>query len=702
MGYTLKSVTVLPGVASTSDFTPQSTQHYTYADKVRFIDGFPEKIGGWQSLIVSTPYYMNGCCRALYSYTLRNVIYYLIGTHTNLYQIQGNNVFNATPVVDTANTYNNILGTYYGTLSADPFSVVAGIPSVTVLDTGHPFLNGDSITFSGATSFAGISASELNTTVTIGNVTTNTYTFTISSVPNSMTNGGGGSVVRASRIVSVLEPNTDYTDGDNIVVDSVASTVGGIPPADITGIRIVRGVNISGYNIVASGVATSSASNAGGNVSIRGEIPSGQLNSTTGSGYGVGLYGTGYYGVSKISTTPTSPTIWSFDRFGDLIVMTQGNQTGLYSWDSSTNTLPALVANAPTALNYTFVTDNIAVTLGANGVTNRIKWSDQGNLTTWTATAQNQAGEDDIEGAGQFISHAALRGWNLLFTQTSVYTFRYINKPYVFETKLLDPSRGLIGQNARIVVNGIAYWMGIDNFYMYRGANVEVIPSNSTTSSTIKNYVFNSINLGQINKAFCWYNSQFNEIWFHYPSKSATECDRIARYNVLDGTWVMDTLNRTAGEYPTPLTLTPYLSRYTRYSVGAFDDGFDDGFSDGTNSGTQTLIYQHEKGSDDDGSPLPFLLSTPMFSTGSSNTVLLGGVYQDNTLSNGPLDWTITTKLYPNQVPDSVTYTIPYDSQNLIYRRRGRYWQYDIAGNTLGQRWRAGVWQEKYEKSGTR
>lgn len=701
MPYDLKTITVTPGVAPDTDFTPQSTPHYVLADKIRFIDGFPQKIGGWEQLVVSSAFPVNGCCRAIYSYILRNVTYYLVGTHTNLYQIQGNRVFNATPVVAIATTLVDPLSTVYGNLTNDPFMAIEGVPQVQVYDPGHPFLEGDLITLSGATGFAGISAGEINTTVSIGLVTEDSYSFSVSTTPTSSANGGGGSVIRASRIMHVAQPATDYVDGDNIVIDSVASSVDGISPAEIEGIRVVRNVDDLGYDIEVDAVATSSAT-GGGNVDIREEIPAGQLNSTSGSGYGMGLYGTGLYGVSRISSTPTPPTIWSFDRFGDLVVMTQGNQTGLYSWTSSTNTLPELVTNAPTEINYTFVSDNICVTLGASDTPNRIQWSDQGNLTVWSPTAQNQAGQDDIEGAGQFISHAPLRGWNLLFTQTGVYTFRYINKPYVWETKLLDPARGLIAQNARIVVNGIAYWMGVDNFYMYRGANVEVMPSNTVDRSTLKNYVFNDINGGQVTKIFAWYNSRFNEIQFHYPSNSSTECDRIARFNILDNTWVMDTIDRTAAEYPSPLTQYPLLSMYGSLLVGGFDDGYDDGYSRGVPGDIQTIMYQHEKGTDDDGVAMPFFLDTPFFTTGSASTVVLGGVYQDNTLTNGSLDWTINTKLYPNQTADTVTYAIPFDSQNLIYRRRGRYWQYRISGATLGQYWRAGVWQEKYLQSGAK
>ena len=43
----------------------------------------------------------------------------------------------------------------------------------------------------------------------------------------------------------------------------------------------------------------------------------------------------------------------------------------------------------------------------------------------------------------------------------------------------------------------MGFWMGLDNFYMYGGGGVEIIPSNSGDQSTCLHYVFDDINWGQ-------------------------------------------------------------------------------------------------------------------------------------------------------------------------------------------------------------
>ena len=662
---------VTPGVQSEQDFTPQSTPHFVASDKVRFVDGYPEKIGGWQTLSIDGS--VQGCPRNIFSYILNNNVNYVIGTHSHIYNLLGTTLTNITPVKTTTDTHNNVLSTFYGTLGSDPIETVDGSAVITITDTAHRFENGDVVSFSGSTAVNGITAGQINTAHVVGNVTVNTYQVTTAGTATSSGSGGGGSVVRASRIVTVTDTNT-YTEGDNIVISNLGVSVGGIAAGDINGVRRVKNVTASDYDIIADSFATSSASSAGGSIDIASQIDPGLCDPTTGTGYGLGLYGAGLYGVSKTAGTPTLPSIYSIDRFGNLLVFTRGTQTGLYSWGGVGGTLPELVTNAPIGIEYVFVSDEIAVTLGASNVGNRIQWSDQGALTTWTETAENRAGQDDIEGAGDFISHAQLRGFNLLFTREQVYSFRYIDRPLVWQTRQIDPARGLIARNARVVVNGICYWMGRDNFYYYQGGNVEIIPSNTISQSTVKKQVFDDINSSQESKIFAWYNEEFNEIWWHIPRSTSNEPDFVVSYNIRTSVWNTHTMERTAGEYPAILSTFPYLTDL---------------------SGT---VYRHENGTDDDSNPLSWSLTTPFFNSGT-DPVALGGLHFDS-IRNGDITIALNTKFYPKGTVSQTSYTVEDTVDKIAYRRRGRYWQYVVSGNTLGQEWRSGQWIQEVKRSG--
>ena len=89
----------VPGVQPITDFTTSSTPHYVAADKIRFRDGFPEKIGGWEVIIIDGNLPINGCCRAIFSYDLTGNIRYLFGTHSNLSYFIGTQLTNITPLV---------------------------------------------------------------------------------------------------------------------------------------------------------------------------------------------------------------------------------------------------------------------------------------------------------------------------------------------------------------------------------------------------------------------------------------------------------------------------------------------------------------------------------------------------------------------------------------------------------------------------
>jgi hypothetical protein len=100
-------------------------------------------------------------------------------------------------------------------LGNNPFSANS-TTTVTVTQNAHGMSNGTYVAFSGATGFAGIAASTLNSTYVISGVTTNTYQITLPKAATATTTGGGSSVVVteqsgsrgwALRILQVLGSN---------------------------------------------------------------------------------------------------------------------------------------------------------------------------------------------------------------------------------------------------------------------------------------------------------------------------------------------------------------------------------------------------------------------------------------------------------------------------------------------------------------
>jgi len=670
----LTPIECLAGVEPVTDKTAFKTQHYTFSDKIRFVDGVPEKIGGWMNSPFANGDEVKGTSRSVFSATINGRVYTMIGTNEKLYSVIGSRLTNITPLDANTIAIANSLATHYATLANDPISVVLNSNIVTITDSEAAlFKVGDIVTISGATTTGGILNTALNASHVIRSIVGTTYTVRVGTNATSTTSGGGASVVRSSGLITVTDAAHGQEDGDRVKITMAADT-GGILAAAINLEFIIRNVTTNTFDVMTAGTATSSVSGGGGGATLyQQEIPIGLVNASFGQGYGMGLYGVGLYGVSKLSTAgQLYPRIWFFDRFGNTIVMTPGNQTGLYQWNGVTTTAPVLVSGAPDEINYAFVSDNILVTLGYQQG-NEIFASDQGAITQWTASSTNQVFQDDVEGAARFLSHASVNGTNLLFTENQTYTFKYVGLPLIWDIELLEPNIGIIAPMARVVVEGVAYWMDDNNFYKWEGGNVQVIPSNSNYQTTIYNYVFGNLNTNQKSKIFCWYNKQYNEIWWHYLSELSNEPDRVARFNVKDQTWCPDTLDRTAAEYPIISLVNPRL----------------------INVGT---LYKHEIGTDDDLLPMEFTLKTNLRTTGKDTTTVVGIV--PDSIQNGDLELTIHSQLWPQATATMKEdiLAIASDTTYVPYTVNGRFWDYTWVGAELGQAWQMGNWQEYVQK----
>ncbi len=676
-----KDIIALAGTEPSTDATAISTQHYFASDKIRFVNKRPEKIGGHAAITIDGNSTIRGCDRSIFSYNLSGNVRYLSGTNSNLYHLIGSCLTNITPVVAATTAIANSLDSNFATLGSDPIATVNASTTMTVTDTATRIRVGDTITLSGSSDVNGVPAAQINTTHFIRSQSTNSYTFFVATAATSTGDDGGASVVQATPIVTVNQTAHGFLDGARIKI-LAAATFAGIPDSDINIEHIIRTIGTNDYDIVVDTTATSSVSGGGGaSTTVQGKIASGLCDATAAQGYGAGKYGVGLYGTALVSSSGTQPVrLWSFDRFGNNVIMTPGRQTGVYTWDSIIAAAPALLSNAPTAVNYVYTSNEIVVTLGDSDVGNRRKWSNQGVSTTWTAAATNQAGADDIEGASDFISHLAVKGINLEFTDSQVYTSRYIGRPFVWETKLLDEKSGIISQNARVQHNGIGYWMTNDNFHRYRGGRVEIIPSNSSEEATVKKFVFDDLNTGQKSKIFCWFNKKFNEVQWHYPSAGSNEPDRIVRLNVIEETWSVDTIGRSAGEYPTQLREFPFLAARE---------------SDDT-----TTIYKHEFGKNDSGNALTWSLTLPSFDAGV-NTARVLSIIPDS-IQTGDITCTVNVKQYPQSSATFGTSTLPVTptTGRIDFKQNSRIFQYVLSGSAVDQSWRMGLWQHNIAKGG--
>ena len=184
----LKKLIFKPGV--NRENTRYTTEGGWYdCDKIRFRQGTPEKIGGWNKISNNT---YEGVCRSLWNWvTLSNFNYVGVGTNLKFYIEYDGTYNNITPIRDTA-------------VLTNPFTATLGSSVVTVTDTSHGCVTGDFVRFTGASGLGGaITAGVLNREFQVTVVNTNSYTITVSATANASDvagSPGGGTVTAAYQI----------------------------------------------------------------------------------------------------------------------------------------------------------------------------------------------------------------------------------------------------------------------------------------------------------------------------------------------------------------------------------------------------------------------------------------------------------------------------------------------------------------------
>lgn len=583
-----------PGV--NKDDNSYTAINYTDADKMRFNNGLPETIGGWVQAAFSNTQTLVGVPRTIYSYIANTGIENTFtGTHKRLYVLQSNNLYNITPLVTGTTAIANSLSTNYAILASNPIDVTNGSRVVTVryatLAQGI-FQIGDIISISGVPgAIGGIAAGTLNGSHGITAVTSTTISFVVSTTATSTATGGGAAVVLATRVVTVAQIAHGFANGDRIKILAATNT-GGLLAADINIENVIRNVSVNAYSYYlnqTTNFATSSVTAGGGAATtVQGQIPAGNCTFSPGLGYGGGNYSAGAYGVAKTFAGGYSlPRIWSIDRYGDGVIITPGNETGLYEWDGNVNVAPTLVSGAPAAVNYCFVANNEAVVFGAGNVQNQVNTSDSLDITNWTPDATSNAFEAVIQGAARLITHSYIKNQYLLFTQSSVFTMEYIGKPDIWLIKELTNADGIISPHAVIQVNDAVVWWGHKDFYTYNGSVLTQIPGN-----TLKNWAQAVMNQGKYYLTIVRKVIDFNEVWWYFPQASAAEPDSYVIWNYLEGTWTNGMMDRTASEEPH----NPSRPQWMAYGV-----------CDGS---TPTTLYKQEVGYSANGSNMSGYLTS--------------------------------------------------------------------------------------------
>ena len=159
-----------------------------------------------------------------------------------------------------------------------------------------------------------------------------------------------------------------------------------------------------------------------------------------------------------------------------------------------------------------------------------------GNVNDWVSADANEVSV----ATGKIVQGLPVRGGSnapsgLFWSLDSLIRVSYIGgvgAPAQFwRYDLISSQSSILSSQSVIEYDGVYYWCGVDRFLLYNGV-VKEIPN-----SFNQNYFFDNLNYEQREKVWVTKVPRFGEIWWFYPSGTATECNNAVIYNVRENVW---------------------------------------------------------------------------------------------------------------------------------------------------------------------
>jgi hypothetical protein len=608
----LQKLGFLPGFNKQVTSTGAESQ-WTGGENVRFRYGTPEKIGGWAQLGDSK---LTGAARSLHHMVNKDSIKYAaIGTNRILYVYSGGVYYDIHPLVNPS-----------GTAITNAFSTTNGDPEVTLtFSTAHNFQAGDIILFGDTTTFSAITGSNFGASdfcdkkfMVTSVPTTTTLTITMDgneSGSGATTSGGityyqyyhvgpaeqvgvygygisqfGGTVTapQTTTLNGSLSANAYGTGGSGTSI--TLTSVVGFPT---TGTNYIK---VDDEEISYTGVSGNDLTGITRNVR-------GTTNATHSSGATVTNI-SDYSGWGQASSSTDSvkdPGLWSLDNLGSTLIALIFNGE-CFKWDAdasnATATRATIISGAPTASRDMLVStpDRHLVFFGTETTIGDkttqddmfIRFSSQEDITDYTPTAENSAGTQRLAAGSRIIGAKLGRNAIYVWTDTSLFTMRFVGQPFTFAYEQVGTNCGLIGKNAAVEVDGAAYWMSENGFFRYTGKL-------ESMDCLVEDYVYNDLNTTSNQMIYAGINNLFGEVTWFYPTSNSNVNTRSVTYSYLDST------------SKRPIWFTNASSLFTRTTwqdsaifglphATYYDADTDSSFDVTGNTEGITYYYEHETG----------------------------------------------------------------------------------------------------------
>ena len=674
---------------------------------------------------------MTGAARALFHLVNKaGTKYAIIGTNRILYAYSGGVFYDIHPIKST-------------TTLTSAFTTTNGSPTVT-------------ITFSGS---HGIGEKDIVLLDNFSSITNSNYSasdfddnkFMVTSVPSSttititMSSNEGGSGATTSGGIRVRHyypvgpaeqlPGLGWGLGQwsgTVSGEATTTLAGGISSSATTGITLTDASQFptTGTNFIQIG--TEEISYTGITSNVLSGVTRGVRNTTAAAHNGGDTVtnSSDYvaWGQAASGDVVIDPGMWSIDGFGSKVIALIHNAQ-VFEWDSdatnATNNRATIISGAPTASRDMLVSTpdrhlvffGTETTIGDTSTQDEmfIRFSDQEDINTYTPTATNTAGTQRLSDGSKIVGAVRGRDAIYIWSDTSLFTMRFVGAPFTFGFAQVGTNCGLIGQNAALEVDGTAYWMSENGFFKYAG-NLE------TMLCLVEDFVYDDLNTTARQLINVGLNNLFGEITWFYCTEGSTVVNRCVTYNYQDSraqrpVWTTGTLARGTWKDSAVFGL-PHATEYDASSNNSYDVV---GNTDGC-----TIYYEHEKGTDQvSGGSVTAITSnivsgdfdiTQRVMRGSQSgmpdirgdgefIMKIRRFIPDFISQTGNTQVTLQLRDFPNDTKTSSSlgpFTVTSSTQKVDTRARARQIALKVANTAASQSWKLGTFRLDIQPDGRR
>jgi hypothetical protein len=730
----LTKIKFAPGIDK-QDTSVGAEGRWVDSDNVRFRYGLPEKVGGWQSLLTDT---IVGVARKQHAFVDTDGNRYVaIGTDKFLLLYFEGQLFDITPL---ATAITGATFTFNGTTTV-----------TLTTSTDHGIDVGDIIRLSSTTlpgSTTGV------TTATFDNIN-----FQVLSVPSSTTltiqaatagsaSSGGSVTITPYEVIGPAAQSYGYGFG----IGNYGGTITGVSQTTLNGALLADTAGTGGSGTAVTVVSTTGFPSAGTILVDNELITYTSKSSTQFLGITRGTNGTATAGTSngqahsdgsvtqnateftgfgsavQASTVTLEPGLWSLSNFGEVLVATIANGK-TFTWNAgaanptgnraATNTSGFETTNNPTATRVTLISPTTRhlihfgteLTIGSPTTQDDmlIRFSVDEDINNYTPEATNTAGTQRLQDGTKIMGALVAKENILVWTDNALYAMKFVGAPFTFGFEQVGTNCGLIGKNAAIEIDGVAYWMGNNGFFSFDGT-VNTLPC------SVEDYVYDDIDTTKGQQVCAGINNLFTEVIWWYPTANSTFNDRYVVYN-----YGQDNANLPMGNWYTGTNTNsirttwidslvypkPYATAFNSSNTGTFP------VIQGETGLGQTVFFEHEIGTDQinpDGSTTALTSFVESFSFSLQKDqsevflamrrflpnfkVLTGNNQITLSVKDFPADDSTATNLSP--------FTITSSTTKVDTRARGRYANIKIENTGAGESWRFGTFQVDLQPDGRR